>query len=87
MLSDVWDLDDPRTRRAVANMVVTAEPKACHIALPGNTSVEVQKFVCIIARHMHSKGKLCSFAMPSDLEEAGAVQAFLARPHKYERPA
>ena len=45
VLSGVWDLDDATTRRAVANLVVTAQPRACHIALPGNTSAEVQKFV------------------------------------------
>ena len=43
-------------------------------------------FFCTVARHMHSKGKLCSLVMPNDLEEAGAVQALLARSHKYERP-
>ena len=87
MLSNnAWDLDDSRTRRAVAQLVVAAEPKDFHVALPGNTSADVQKFVCTVARHMHSKGRLCSFAMPHDLEQAGAVQAFLARSQKYERP-
>ena len=81
-----WDLDDVGTRQAVAHLVVRAEPSACHVALPSNTSAEVHKFVCTVARHMHSKGKMRSFAMLHDLEKAGAVRTFLARSRKYDRP-
>ena len=56
------------------------------MALPASSSAEVQKFVCAVARHMHSKGMLCSFEMPVDLEQAGAVRVFLERSRRYERP-
>ena len=61
------------------------EPKACHIALPEESSAEAQKFVCALARHVHSRGRLCSFDMPKDLEGVGAVQVFLDRSRQYER--
>ena len=68
VFSESWNLDDFRTRQAVADLVVTVEPKACHIALPEESTAETQKFVCALARHLHSKGRLCSFEMPKDLE-------------------
>ena len=86
VLSNTWNLDDFGTRRAVANLLLTAEPRACHIVLPEGTTADVQRFVCTVARHLHSKGRLCSFEMPTDLEKAGAVRVFLDRSHKFERP-
>ena len=45
VLSNTWNLDDLGTRRAVANLVVTIEPRACHVVLPEGTTAEVQRFV------------------------------------------
>ena len=85
-MSGAWDLDDVAARQTVAQLVVATRPKACHVSLPGTASAEVQKFVCVLARHMHSKGRLCSFDLPASLIKAGAVRAFMTGSKAHVRP-
>ena len=84
VLGNSWDLRDAEVRRKIAKLVVTVRPKACHVSLPEGSTAEVQRFVCMIARHMHSKGLLCSIEMPADLEQQGAARVFLGRSSEYE---